>query len=646
MSLTKVSYSMINGAPVNVFDFMSAAQIADVVARTSTLDVSSAVNSAIASAISLGTTAYLPAGTYRIDSPLFAYVSGTYISTRILGELGSGLINKGTVIDNSRILTAPALIVQGARQVIVENLAFWGPCASFDSITDWSVASSFVQAGVRDSRYSPQAAVCVDPFYSTVPPDGGYPTLTSYYTSGALDSSGVDIRNCNFRKQIVSVMLSPAGDARNDDNGYVNNCNFSGIKVGIAMGQLQEKGWLFSSIFVNKCFTAIDAYSYGDQFESAGSHSASAGFIWVGGDVSSTNALVRTKSAAGAASAIMQNWSITGVYAESIYVIGYVGELYPPGVSFYPASINQCTFWFVPDGPDNPNSDAALVNYAPLTFRDCVFNKLISTSGQTIAPIKFYHTTSTEQKSCLSFENCRFNSSTPFFNLASLSYVRMVNCIGGLANYRNAFSETYKIDYVDDIDYYNKIWPGSMIAVKNGDVLLHTAQGLNSSSIGAVAVTVSGNTATYTAPDVAINIVGDCIYSDGEYILGIDGATFNAGNWPLGVITTIVGSAITLNGVGISSTSATKTLSLQWYPYMHSPTTVATTSGSTAIVLTQTGGNAWNANQRIISTNIPSGAYIVSGTYPNYVISKAATATASGTRAYDANASAITKTTY
>ena len=47
MSLTKVSYSMITGAPVNVFDFFSAAQKADVLAGTATIDCAPEIQTAM-----------------------------------------------------------------------------------------------------------------------------------------------------------------------------------------------------------------------------------------------------------------------------------------------------------------------------------------------------------------------------------------------------------------------------------------------------------------------------------------------------------------------------------------------------------------------------------------------------------------------
>lgn len=86
MSLTKVSYSMIDGAPVNVLDYGA---VGDGIA-----DDTNALKDAIAAA----KLVYLPAGTYRITSPL--YLTGVEGSggTQLIGA-GSGqtIISKSTV---------------------------------------------------------------------------------------------------------------------------------------------------------------------------------------------------------------------------------------------------------------------------------------------------------------------------------------------------------------------------------------------------------------------------------------------------------------------------------------------------------------------------------------------------------------------
>lgn len=72
MSLTKVSYSMITGAPVNIFDYMTAAQIADVQSNAATIDVSTTIQSALDAFVSAGqfVDIIFPNGTYKLNSAL------------------------------------------------------------------------------------------------------------------------------------------------------------------------------------------------------------------------------------------------------------------------------------------------------------------------------------------------------------------------------------------------------------------------------------------------------------------------------------------------------------------------------------------------------------------------------------------------
>jgi hypothetical protein len=64
MSLTKATYSMISGATVNAFDFMTPAMIADVQARTATVDTTTSIQTAINSLGAGGGVVRLPKGRY------------------------------------------------------------------------------------------------------------------------------------------------------------------------------------------------------------------------------------------------------------------------------------------------------------------------------------------------------------------------------------------------------------------------------------------------------------------------------------------------------------------------------------------------------------------------------------------------------
>lgn len=69
MALTKVSYSMIEGASVNVFDFMTPAEIADVKGSTPVLDVALKIQAALDKCYALGGGVVIaPSARYRLES--------------------------------------------------------------------------------------------------------------------------------------------------------------------------------------------------------------------------------------------------------------------------------------------------------------------------------------------------------------------------------------------------------------------------------------------------------------------------------------------------------------------------------------------------------------------------------------------------
>lgn len=115
MSLTKVSYSMITGAPVNVFDYMTPAQIADVLANTYTENVTTPIQAALDSGAK---SIYFPAGTYK--------VSTLTVPATVRQIMGVGA-NRGYGVtlrfDTGQTLTNGLLISTGCSGLAVSNLS-------------------------------------------------------------------------------------------------------------------------------------------------------------------------------------------------------------------------------------------------------------------------------------------------------------------------------------------------------------------------------------------------------------------------------------------------------------------------------------------------------------------------------------------
>ena len=78
MSLTKATYSMISGATVNVFDFMTDVEIADVTSRAALIDVTAKIQQAIDS-VNTGLTVFLPRGRYLTTSTIYLRRSGVHL---------------------------------------------------------------------------------------------------------------------------------------------------------------------------------------------------------------------------------------------------------------------------------------------------------------------------------------------------------------------------------------------------------------------------------------------------------------------------------------------------------------------------------------------------------------------------------------
>lgn len=93
MALTKATYSMISGAVVNVFDYMTTAQIADVQARTATIDTAAAITAAIDSLGDDGGVVRLPKGRYLTNSEISVPSGVTLIGDGQYG--GNGVYDQG-----------------------------------------------------------------------------------------------------------------------------------------------------------------------------------------------------------------------------------------------------------------------------------------------------------------------------------------------------------------------------------------------------------------------------------------------------------------------------------------------------------------------------------------------------------------------
>ena len=351
-------------------------------------------------------TLYLPPGIYKLSQPIQVRCkyngSYTYCSIHIVGDSpGYGPGFHGTVL-RTDFDDKPALILQSARAIKVENIVFQGK-------NNWTALSGrdpgnmathhedddhnyLASCSVRDNRYSPHAGIHIDPYNQAVLQIDRYPGLENEYINSGTGagSSAVCIQNCEFRDFVVGVGISLNGTTQNAENITLVDCSFESMKSAIAIGQDQSRNITVYNVGIYGAKIAFDCTSYGK-----GTGNCPSIF---GADIGGVKYIFHTFSFGSGA-------SINGLYSESIYSMGTLGG----GGAHDGYVFNGCAFNFV----NSPQGKGAIVYrlacMAFAVFNGCQFslseNEPISLSGNE--PIWIINL------GTMSFDGCWFYGTTP-----------------------------------------------------------------------------------------------------------------------------------------------------------------------------------------------------------------------------------------
>lgn len=180
---------------------------------------------------------------YTIDKPLVAALwNGTdyrFFTFRMEGYASMWDIGQTSVI-RATFKDAPILSIHKSKGSIIKGVNFQGAYKAPKQFTDMD---SYGDTTCRDSRYSPYAAIAIDPFRFNLPPDGGYPTLTEYYRGSQSrgGSTGIRIEDCWFSNVTIGAIVSPSGWVQNAEMITFENIQLGNCKYGIVGCQAQEK---------------------------------------------------------------------------------------------------------------------------------------------------------------------------------------------------------------------------------------------------------------------------------------------------------------------------------------------------------------------------------------------------------------------
>ncbi len=216
-------------------------------------------------------TVYFPVGRYKISRPLIIRGavnaaenqndSRAFCTVELLGQSSFWDSNTGSEIFPT-FNNSFAIGIQNGKGCKIRKLKIAGqfkPPVTNDTHNFYSTSfGDFTDGKCRDSRYSPYAAIVIDPFTNlasdTPPIDGGYPGLLDYYGKSARlrtqsGSTGTELEELNISGFVVGICSSPNGLTRNAEITIINKVQFSNCKLCISGGQDQEKENTISNIY-------------------------------------------------------------------------------------------------------------------------------------------------------------------------------------------------------------------------------------------------------------------------------------------------------------------------------------------------------------------------------------------------------------
>ncbi len=129
-------------------------------------DDTAALNAAFAFGSNNTIGIYIPAGRYRITTPLFATPQGSNMKSCYVFGAGRGYAsaNGQTVIDATALTNVPAIIIQRGRGCYLGHfLILGGNVAPLNlTVPNMTYGAAWVTGGLRDSRYSPYCGISID----------------------------------------------------------------------------------------------------------------------------------------------------------------------------------------------------------------------------------------------------------------------------------------------------------------------------------------------------------------------------------------------------------------------------------------------------------------------------------------------------
>lgn len=319
-----------------------------------TIDDTAAIQAAIDYALrSKIANVFMPDGRYLTSGPIHLGYGNGYVTVNLIGADSTYACDAGfpgvTILAN--FSNAPAIVVQGGRDIKIKNISLkgtsyryglstWGPqilaqTVSYAEVADpkrWVTNTS--SSGL--SRYAPYAGIAIDPYSGNRPaisyPDVTYPEWTGITTQYNKNfSSNTTLENVIIDGFYVGVANQPCDADGNGDFTTIHSSAIMNVAYAVSVGNSQSRNVSITDTQFQYVHTIISTDVIGRQNGR------------IGGPIINCSAsqIYQLFSFPGSVTGPV---TFDGFYVEEIIRLG-VADL--GGAQSNPITLNACSFLYV-----------------------------------------------------------------------------------------------------------------------------------------------------------------------------------------------------------------------------------------------------------------------------------------------------------
>lgn len=260
--------AIIDANPVSAWEYLTDAEIADVVSGAKAINVQPKLQAFIDDCIYFKRRpGYFPAGVYRCDKALHFGYGDTFTGAKFEGAgkvyRGQGGSGGFPFVGTAFVFTSwtdAGVVFQGQRAGTLSNCSIIGPNQSWilnqglghlaPAVDDLVLNNWIDPAGLTanpnvNGRYSVLAGVRIDPYSGPRPgvsyPDVAYPTWAGATQYNRAFSSEVILEDVEISGFVAAVAIQPCDADGNGDFVYLNDCQITNNVYMISVGNSQSR---------------------------------------------------------------------------------------------------------------------------------------------------------------------------------------------------------------------------------------------------------------------------------------------------------------------------------------------------------------------------------------------------------------------